>query len=267
MKLPHSVQLMGGWSVAAAALVGAAWLASSRSCQAQETKKGEPFLTEPQRRWLAEHPVIRFGVSGDDWPPFEFNGKDPPEGISYDYLNGLARRLNLRLQPVRVKNWSEVLQGIHDRQIDFCLSMYKSPDRERPLVYSEPYFAGLDGIVMRTDAPLVQGLEDLRQERIAVEKDYIVTRALRDLYPRLNTIEYPGTPQALAAVATNNADAYVGNLTVATYLINKGGLGNLKIAAPANLARQNLHFGVRSDWPELAEILSAGLASMKQEDH
>jgi PAS domain S-box-containing protein len=267
MRLRPAVQLIRTWSGATAALVGAACLALSGACQAQVTKKGEPVLTEAQRRWLAEHPVIRFGVSGDDWPPFEFNGKDPPEGISYDYLDGLARRLNLRLQPVRVKNWSEVLQGIHDHQIDFCLSMYKSPDRERPLAYSEPYFAGLDGIVMRIDAPLVQGLEDLRQERIAVEKDYIVTRALREQYPRLKTIEYSGTPEALAAVATRAADVYVGNLTVATYLINKRGLGNLKIAAPAVLHRQNLHFGVRSDWPELAEILSAGLASMKQEDH
>src|SRR5262249_46381848 len=181
-------KVLGSWSVAAAALVGAAWLASSRASPAQEPKNGQGFLTEPQRRWLAEHPVIRYGVSGDDWPPFEFNGKDPPEGISYDYLNELARRLNLRLQPVRVKNWTKVLEGIHDHQIDFCLSVYKSPDRERPLVYSEPYFAGLDGIVMRIDAPLVQGLEDLRQERIAVEKDYIVTRALREKYPQLKTI-------------------------------------------------------------------------------
>ena len=165
MRLRPTIKLIGSWSVATAALVGAVWLASSRTCQAQEPKNGESFLTEPQRRWLAEHPVIRFGVSGDDWPPFEFNGKDPPEGISYDYLKELARRLNLRLQPVRVKNWSKVLHGIHDHQIDVCLSVYKSPDRERPLAYSEPYFAGLDGIVMRIDAPLVQGLEDLRQER------------------------------------------------------------------------------------------------------
>jgi urea ABC transporter urea binding protein len=231
------------------------------------TQEDRPILTEPQRRWLAEHPVIRFGVSGNDWPPFEFNAKDPPEGISYDYLHELARRLNLRVKAVRAKNWSEVLQGIHDHQIDLCLSTYKLSDHEQPLAYSEPYFAALDGIVMRTNASLVQGLEDLRHERIAVEKDYVVTGALRKRYPHLNTIEYPGTPQALAAVATNNADAYVGNLTVATYLINKSGLGNLKIAAPSSLQRQNLHVGVRSDWPELAEILSAGLASMKQEDH
>ena len=62
MRLRLTVKLIGYWSVAAAALVGAAWVASSRACQAQEAKKGQPFLTEPQRRWLAEHPVIRYGV-------------------------------------------------------------------------------------------------------------------------------------------------------------------------------------------------------------
>jgi PAS domain S-box-containing protein len=224
-------------------------------------------LTDAQRRWIEHHPVIRYGVSGDDWPPFEFNRKDPPEGISYDYLHELARRVNVRLQPVRGRDWSEVLKALSDHRIDVGLTMYKSPERERILAHSEPYFTSLCGIVMRTDAPLVQGLEDLRHERIAIEKDYVVTRELRRQYPRLTTIEHQGTPEALSAVATGSADAYVGNVTVATYLINKGGLSNLKVAAPANLHNQSLHFGVRGDWPELAEILNAGLASMKQEDH
>ena len=102
MRLRPTVKLMGSWSVAAAALVGAAWLASSRACQAQEPRNGEPFLTEPQRRWLAEHPVIRYGVLATDWPPFEFNGGKEPEGLSYDYLRKLTAGLPVRLEPRRV---------------------------------------------------------------------------------------------------------------------------------------------------------------------
>src|SRR5258708_36379134 len=80
-------------------------------------------------------------------------------------------------------------------------------------------------------------------------------------------MEYEKAPEAVAAVATGSVDAYVGNIAVATYLINQRGLTNLKIAAPANVYDPSFHFGVRGDWPELAEILSASLASMKQEDH
>ena len=121
--------------------------------------------------------------------------------------------------------------------------------------------------VMRTEAPLVQGLDDLSHEKIAIEKDYIVAQELRSKYPHLKTIEFVTTPQALEAVATGKADAYVGALAVATHLINRQAMGNLKIAAPTSLYDQSLRFGVRSDWPELAGLLNAGLASLKQEDH
>src|SRR6516225_4943395 len=140
MRLRPAVQRIGSWSVAAAALAGAAWLASSRASPAQEPKNGEPLLTEPQRRWLAEHPVIRYGVLPTDWPPFEFNGGKEPEGLSYDYLRKLTAPLPVRLEPRRVASWPELLELVKTRQIDMALSMAKTPDREQFLVFSNEYF-------------------------------------------------------------------------------------------------------------------------------
>src|SRR3954454_8437748 len=157
-----ALKIVGGWSVAdVVALVGAAWLASLRACPAQEPKNGERLLTEPQRRWLAEHPVIRYGVLPADWPPFEFNGGKQPEGISYDYLRKLTERLPVRLEPQRVGSWPELLDLVKARQIDVALSMAKTPEREQFLVFSEEYFSSPVVLVTRTDAPLIQGLADL----------------------------------------------------------------------------------------------------------
>src|SRR5205814_604894 len=132
-----ALKIVGGWSVAAVvALVGAAWLASLRACPAQEPKNGERLLTEPQRRWLAEHPVIRYGVAAADWPPFEFNSGKQPEGISYDYLRKLTEPLGLRLEPRRADSWPELLELVKSGQIDVALSMASTPEREQFLVFS-----------------------------------------------------------------------------------------------------------------------------------
>lgn len=48
-------------------------------------------LTDVQKAWRTQHPVIRYGVAGADWPPFEFNRSVPAEGISDDFLHELAR--------------------------------------------------------------------------------------------------------------------------------------------------------------------------------
>jgi hypothetical protein len=56
------------------------------------------------------------------------------------------------------------------------------------------------------------------------------------------------------------------NLAVATYLIKKHGLANLKVAAPAEIDLPGLSFAVRKDWPEFAGILNKALASITPEE-
>lgn len=143
--------------------------------------------------------------------------------------------------------------------------MYASSDR--PFVtLTDAYFTSPCVIIVRADASLMQGLGELTNETIAVEKDYIVGLELRKNYPHLRTVDYPGTCEALTAVATKSVQPQ-GKVAVASYRINRQAMGNLKVAAPANDFDQRLRFGVRSDWPELVDILNAGLLSMTLADH
>jgi PAS domain S-box-containing protein len=73
--------------------------------------------------------------------------------------------------------------------------------------------------------------------------------------------------EALQAVSLGRADAYVGNLASLSYQIEREGLANLKVAAPTSYGNYDLHFAVRSDWPEFVSILNKALASITPEEH
>jgi two-component system sensor histidine kinase/response regulator len=63
-------------------------------------------------------------------------------------------------------------------------------------------------------------------------------------------------------VATGQADAYVGNLAIANYLIKQNRFNNLVVAAPTPYGQHTQAMAVRNDWPALASLIDKGLAAM-----
>ena len=67
-------------------------------------------------------------------------------------------------------------------------------------------------------------------------------------------------------MATGKADAYIGNLTVASHIIHIQGLSNLQVTAASPFGDQTLSMGNRKDWPELTSIINKALASITEEE-
>jgi signal transduction histidine kinase/CheY-like chemotaxis protein len=67
-------------------------------------------------------------------------------------------------------------------------------------------------------------------------------------------------------VSTGQADAYVGNLANANYLIRANRLHNLIVAAPTPFGSHTQAMAVRKDWQVLAGLIDKGIAAMTREE-
>jgi PAS domain S-box-containing protein len=236
----------------------------------ESTKREEKphiALTDEERTWLDQGHTVRARVS--DWPPLMF--KEPElSGIAVDYLRTISERLGIHVKFVPdetgFQKGLQDLMGEHTHY-DLFLSLKRTPEREETIAFTEDYMSMPWVIYSREDALFISGLEDLNGKTVSVEQGFFVAEILEKDYPSIRLLKVSTSLDALRAVATAQADAYIGNLSNATWLLRKHNLDNLKIAAPTPFGDIDSAMGVRSDWPELASILSKGLASMSPDEH
>ncbi|MBF0202765.1 MAG: transporter substrate-binding domain-containing protein [Desulfamplus sp.] len=225
------------------------------------------LLTPKEQSWIEHHKILR--VAGPkEFPPFVFfeeNGE--VKGISHDYLMLIMNKLGVKLVFEKALPWTEVLNKAKAKEIDIISCIAKTPEREEFLIFSDPYLIFPLVIISRKDSKFIGGLDDLKGLKVAIIKKNVVYEWL--MKDNINFIECPvqDSLDALQAVSVGNAEAHIENLASATYLIEKYGLTNLKVAAPTKYANYNLYLGIRRDFPELASIINKSMSLLSQEQH
>ncbi len=222
-------------------------------------------LTQQEKQWLDEHPKIRLGIDSA-WPPIEMmDDKGQHQGITADYMKIFGESLGLDVSVSPELNWFQVLERAKRLEIDLLPALVETEARREYLNFTEPYLDFSFVIFDRERAPFVGGLEDLVGKRVAVERGYVTQEYLERDYPQLQLVLVENTQAGLESLSLGQVDAYVGNLAVGSFIINREGLGNIKVAAPTPYDYA-LSIGVRKDWPELVPILQKVLDSLTPEE-
>ena len=220
-------------------------------------------LEPAEREWLRLHPTVRVG-GPLAFQPFHFHGDDgSPQGMAVDLLRLVLQTIGLKMQPGKPQPWPKVLEAAKAGDLDLVSCAARSAEREGYLTFSNPVLSFPLVIVGRKDGPFISGLEDLRGLRVALVRGNVtaewLSRDATGFVPR----EVATPLEALESVSLGTADAHIENLAAASYLIEKHGLANLKVAAPTPYGNYDLHFAVRKDWPELASIIDKALRAIE----
>ena len=222
-------------------------------------------LTPDERRWIREHPLVSVGAV-PDWAPFDMvDDKGEYIGVTRDIIDLIAQKSGLRFV-FKTDTWSKLLEGIGKGQYDLLGSVYYTAERDRFLIYTQPYFEVLDYFFVRDDLD-VRNLSDLQGMRVAMPRSYALADKLERFFPQLKVVPVDSTPEALEAVLEGRADILYDAYAVLNHLLHKQSIGSIvPFKSTRHLGSSFLHLVTREDQPVLSSILGKGLAAITNEE-
>jgi signal transduction histidine kinase len=218
-----------------------------------------------ERKWLAEHPVLRIGID-PGWAPVEyFDDAGKPRGMTLAYLDRLQAITGVRFEIVPKLTWDEAVRRLHERELDLLPAIAATPERLGKITFTEPYLSFPAAIFSAADVAYLGGVESLKGRRVVVVRGEAVFSWLEREWPDLDVVRVDNTSEALRMLASGDAFAFVGNLVTTSYYIGKSGLSRIKVVGETPFTYR-LSMGVRGDWPILARILQKGIDAIPAAD-
>jgi len=120
-------------------------------------------LTEDEKTFIEEHPVIRVGGEVD-WGPFDFvDEQGNYSGVANDYLNVISERTGLQFQ-VETHSFNELLNKLRAGDVDLLPAVFYSEERSKFSNFTTKYHQLAQYIFARDDA----GMLGVKKEIICV---------------------------------------------------------------------------------------------------
>jgi PAS domain S-box-containing protein len=232
-----------------------------------EQSRPEVVLTAEEQAWVKQHPVIRVH-NEKDWPPFNYFEFGRPRGLSIDYMDLMAEKLGIEIEYVTGPSWNEFLGLIKRKELDVMLNIVKTEDRQKYLLYTEPYVKN-PNVVVSYKKNAYESIEALFGKIVAFPKGFFYEEVLTKSFPRIKRLPVEDTLASLKAVVFGRADAALGEAAVIRTLISKNMLSGLQISGEVKLGNPdltNLRLGVRDDWPLLQSALMKAMAEVTPQE-
>ncbi|KUJ72378.1 transporter substrate-binding domain-containing protein [Thiomicrospira sp. WB1] len=224
-------------------------------------------LTDQEQAWLKQHPTITLGAD-HNWPPYEFeDAEGKHQGMAADLLALIAEQTGLRIQ-VKPDVWQTTLNEARkgkSGRLHGLSSVVPTPQRQADFFFTAPYASMPLAIFMADNPNQVNTLEDFTTETVAINTGSYLHEWLVETHPDLKLHLTDSNQQALEAVSFGQADAYIGNLAVASYLIERHFLTNLRIINKLEGRRTETAIAIHKDFPELFSIVQKALAGIPTE--
>ncbi len=218
-------------------------------------------LTEAEQGWLENHPVVTVGVNRN-MTPFDYvKAGNSHQGIASDYLKYLSKALNIQFK-ITAASWKSLANGVKSHQLDMLACASNTKKSRKFLNFSRPYIETDPVFVTRSNQPVINSLSDLSGKTIALPRNADVQSLLKKRSQNISFLFVNSYQEALRAVSSGTANAYLGNMTVISHFIENNLLSNLRIDSRLSTSHSNLGFAVSKDLPFLHSILQKGLNSI-----
>ena len=208
---------------------------------------------------------LTVGVLAGGWMPFDALQDGRLTGVSGDYLRALVGQ-NVVIETRTFSDMPQLFAAVCAGNVDIVMSLARTPERERCINFTAPYFRSSVSAVVRRNSDQYDGPARLAGARIAVERGFALEHSVRDGFPRAEVDAFVSTRAALAAVARGDADAYLGFTPVVQYELATEEFRDLRVAFEEPGQISDLRFGVPRSHTLLRDQLNRALTSMNPAD-
>ncbi|MCE1255033.1 MAG: transporter substrate-binding domain-containing protein, partial [Anaerolineae bacterium] len=225
-----------------------------------------PDILSPEERfWLSQHGPIRLAPD-PNFPPLEyFNENGEYKGLIADYFALLEKKLGVKITYVHGDTWNKILDMAQRGEIDGITAAQVTPERSEYLTFTQPIIDIPNVIIVPETNHKNLRFGDMEGMSLAVTEGYALDEYVGEHYPGIRRVAVADDLEALKLVSFNQVDAAVINSAVASYLIEKQGLTNLRIAGDSDRTNQ-LSIATLRGMPTLNSIFRKGLTSINDDE-
>ncbi|MCK5110228.1 MAG: transporter substrate-binding domain-containing protein [Arcobacteraceae bacterium] len=213
-------------------------------------------LTKEELNYIKTNPIIK-AHNETSWPPFNFNENGIAKGFSIDYMNLLAKKLDIKVDYINGHSWSEFMVMLQTPDIDVIINIAKNKQREKTISFTKPFYIAQNAIYVNKNNPNFNNLKDLENKTIAIPKDFFTQKFIEKNYPNIKQILVKDQVEALKLLSLGKVDAAIGKKVVMDYIISNN---NISEVLPTNFINDirsisQIRLGVSKKDKILSDIL------------
>ncbi|WP_203299023.1 transporter substrate-binding domain-containing protein [Marinobacter sediminum] len=240
------------------------WLGASSATNNQSLSK--PQFSAEQQLWLDQRNRTITYCIDNDWMPLEgLDSSGNHTGLSAEALRLYSERGDIQFKLVQTESWQASLEAARDRRCDMLSLAMRTPERAQYMNFTTPYLHVPNIILGRIEAPFIENVGDLRNQRVGLVRGYAFAELLEYRYPGLKPVELEYETEGLKRLQDGALDGYVTTLATAMYHLQELGLADIKVIGriPADWS---LSVATRSDEPFLLDIMQKLVDSLTPEE-
>lgn len=207
--------------------------------------------------------TIKF-VSGEEYPPFIWKDETGrPAGITVQILQLLEKKLDISFE-IELMPFSQALGKLQTGQADMINFIFKTPEREKFLLFSEPVM-NLESRVYFRKSLNIKSFSDLTPYLVGVVQSDENERLLKQKNPSITFRYYKNSEEIVLAAKSGNIDVFVMDDLPAQYYLIREEIFHEFSTLPA-ISIQQVYFAFPPGRQDLARTINKGLSQVSRKE-
>ncbi|SEL88650.1 Signal transduction histidine kinase [Colwellia chukchiensis] len=224
-----------------------------------------PEISLPLQEYVIDYPVLKYGTLKQGYPPYQIIQNNQILGLSEDLFRLISLYTGVEFQPVTYPSFQQQLHALQRQEISILATVNKSQQREEALLFTSAIDNASTVLVSKKNNN-IRSLEGLGTQRLVVIRSFLITDIIKEKFPNSNFVYVDTVPDALKALATGRADAFVGNTLNTEHLLKRFNYTQFQLQhIELDDAATKFHMAVEKTNAPLQQLLNIGLNSIDEQ--